>query len=307
MPTFGTAAGHDPLWITGTDGGPSFPAVGTIFNVRNGVTAAALGTITAGTSGVWSYTSSAGVDYIEVQNASGTWVGPFMSKERQQASASFLTVDNAVALSTTAPLAPSAGGFAGTANTAMRGDARVPLPPAVPGPIWLSSGAVVPMSVPTTAMAPTTLNRAHFAPLYVRTPSRAALSCTAVSVLVTSAASAGGAIRFALYPSNTDGSINLAGKLFDSGDIAATSTGVKSAAYVATVAEGLYWGAVVQHTSATSAFMQGDHRMWFPDGVTNSGAMQTFAIQNSVTGALPTTGSIIPGGDGAPLLFFTVA
>lgn len=214
---------------------------------------------------------------------------------------------DAVPLSTTTPLAPTAGGFAGTASTAMRGDARVPLPPAAPGPIWLSSGAVVPMSVPTTAMAPTTLNRAHFAPLYVRTPSRAALSCTAVSVLVTTAASAGGQIRFALYPSNTDGSINLAGKLFDSGDIAATSTGVKSAAYVSSVAEGLYWGAVVQHTSATSAFMQGDHRMFFPDSVTNTGQMQTFAIQNSVTGALPTTGSLTPGGDGAPLLFFTIA
>ena len=147
----------------------------------------------------------------------------------------------------------------------------------------------------------TSLNRATWAPFYLTK----AVKASAFAVNVSVAAAAGGTVRFGLWNAlASTGLVNLNSKLFESGEIASTSTGLKSFAQALTIpAGGPYWVGVVFHTatcSITSA--KNGPQIYLPS--TQQGFDMMFA--DGVTGAFPTSGAN-PNGDYSPLLFATLA
>jgi hypothetical protein len=241
-----------------------------------------------------------------VDNGDGGYTSsPYKLAGWQWAKDTFARLVDAVGLATASPLAPSgAVGFPGTGNTATRVDHQHPSGPGKPGGVGLS-GMTTPMHpLAASNVTPFSLSRMLLCPIYIRRPDRASLVCTTIGVNVTAAATAGGTVRFGLYGCNADGSINLANLVFQSGEIASTSTGYKSFAYTTAIPEGLYWAACVAHT-ALSTWSGSNHGMVMQGG--SPGLASEFRYVDGVTGALPTTGSTNVGGDGSPALFFAVA
>lgn len=215
----------------------------------------------------------------------------------------FVQQTDAVPLATTTPASDTVAGFAGTATTASRGDHAHLLPPARPVSIRHISGQVVPMHPIGGTLSTSTLNRAFFGPIWVSTPSRAALTPTNVGVNVSTAGSAGATVRFAMWRSTSTGAIDLTSKLFESGDILSTTTGVKNYAYTTPITEGLYWVGAVMHV-ALCQLSASSHGMIFQGG--SAGQTDDKMYLDSVTGAFTTTAPNL-GGDGVPALFFTIA
>jgi hypothetical protein len=214
----------------------------------------------------------------------------------------------AVALSNATPLAPISGGFAGTANSAMRGDAQIPLAPQRPVALGFTTGVTVVMDI-LGSPASSTLNKLNLGPVYMMQPSRAPITCTVIGINVTTGGSAGATIRFGLWKSQANGLPDLTQRLFDSGELASTATGLKTFAYTTAIPEGLYWAGVVMHTAICSVATSSGGVMRVFDGTLTpgSGGSQHMRV-DSVTSALPvvSTGLTIQG-DYVPLMYFTVA
>lgn len=212
----------------------------------------------------------------------------------------------AVALSTTTPLAGTTAGFAGTANTAARGDHQHPLPPAKPAVLGSAGSGVSSMVAIPGSNAGSTLNRANFGPLWISTISRAPLAASVIGVYVSGAAGSGGVIRFALYKADAVGLIDYSNKLFESGTISSTTTGFKSAAYTTPIPEGLYWLGVVGQVNVTGLqILTAAHGMAIQNP---SNHAQTFGALyiDGVSGTFPTSGGNV-NGDIAPNLLYTAA
>ena len=82
---FGSSKG--PYVILGVGAGNSvvFPTAGS-YNVRDSLTQAALGTVNVSATGTWSFTHATS-EQIEIEYPAGTWNGPYLSYEAQQAAA----------------------------------------------------------------------------------------------------------------------------------------------------------------------------------------------------------------------------
>lgn len=219
----------------------------------------------------------------------------------------FARITDAVGLSTVAPLAPSgAAGLPGTANSATRSDHQHPSGPHDPFAVGLTSGTTVNMRYPGSNAAGT-LNRLNLGPLYIMRPDRAALVCSVIGVFVTTLAGAGGTVRFGLYKVQAGGGPDLTQLVFDSGTISSTTTGLKTFAYTTPIPEGLYWFGVVMQT-ATCSIATADDRIRYYDPSLSAGSNGNASARvDSVTGALPTSGSVTLQGDFPPLAYFTVA
>lgn len=164
-------------------------------------------------------------------------------------------------------------------------------------------GQTVPLANPGGANGTAAINRATFAPFYLAAPAKiSALGC-----LVKVAAGAGGTVRFGLWKALASGLIDLsvAGELFESGEIASTSTGYKTAAWATTLAAGgpYYFGVVFHVAAAQIANMSSGISIINPGDTT-----QTFGMMyvDGVTGAFPTSGANV-NGDYTPLPYGILA
>lgn len=213
-------------------------------------------------------------------------------------------VSDAVPLATTGTPQPPGTATNGTQAIAARADhvhAKQPLRPTILGYSAGIQGPLAPVGNPATS----SVNRANFTPVWITTPTSGALAVASVGVDVTTAASAGGTIRFILCKAGADGLIDFTNKLVESGEISSTTTGLKTAAYTTPIPEGLYWWGVVMHVATcTIAQMVSGFNIINP-----SNYQQTFTVmyKDSVTGAFPTSGTINVNGDITPQLFYTAA
>jgi hypothetical protein len=212
---------------------------------------------------------------------------------------------DAVALATTTPLADTITGTAGTGITASRGDHAHPISPDKPAAVWIPSGT--PFAVNSSSgTASTAINRGSFGPLWMSIPSGGPLTCSTVGIEVTTGATAGGTIRFAMWKAAADGSFDFGtDKLFESGEISSTTTGLKTFAYTTPIPHGLYWFGTIMHTAACTV-RTSNHGMlnWAPGaGFTGNALM----YQDGLTGAFASSGVPNTNGDYAPYPIFTVA
>lgn len=163
----------------------------------------------------------------------------------------FVTIVNAVALSTTTPLVSTLAGTAGTANTAARGDhqhiAQAVRPSfIVPSGLWITD-----VTKSDTANANNALGALTVRPMNIVTPNHQSLSITGLGVLVGTAGSANSVVKVGIWKTNTDGTIDWT-QLVAQASLATDTAGVKKATFSAiTLPEGLYWiGGVPQGTTA---------------------------------------------------------
>ena len=214
----------------------------------------------------------------------------------------FVSIANAVALATTTPSSLGTA-FAGTANTASRGDHVHPMPPTKPFVVGFTSGMTGAFS-PQGGNGGASLNRVNFAPVWVSNLARTPVAVTALGVYVSTAASAGGTIRFGVYGSTANGLPDLTNKLFETGEISSTTVGPKLFSITTTLPEWLYWIGVVAHT-ATCQLQTSTGTIQVQDPNNSQNTFQMM-YKDGVTGALPTSG-INVNGDIAPQLLYTAA
>ena len=221
--------------------------------------------------------------------------------------ATYFKIANAIALSTTTPLKSTLNGFPGTANTAARGDHTHPVDPASGRPyaIGISSGTVF-CTCPPGGDAGSQLNRGCFGPLWLTIPNGGPFSCAGASIKVQTAGAAGATMRFGMWGVDSSGALDFSKKIFETGEIACTTTGFKNYAFTATIQPGLYWVGNIFHTAGGTAVQSANHGMiTFQDAASGSG--NTLGYRDGLTGAFPTTGSCTSNGDYAPLVWFTAA
>lgn len=232
-------------------------------------------------------------------------MGTFTHYTKAQADLIFARISSAVALSTSPAAPPAASGSAGTAVTAARGDHVHRLSPIRPSVLGAKSGTKIPMSGANGSNS-SSLNRGNFGPVWVSTYSRSALSVTAVSLLVTTPASAGGTIRFGMWAPKADGSIDFTNKIFETGEIASTSGGYANFSFAGTIPEGLYWAGQVMH-GATCSTLTSNHGI-ISVSVDTIGDFYSIGYLDGLTGAFPTVATDLHGaGDISPLPYFTFA
>jgi hypothetical protein len=218
----------------------------------------------------------------------------------------YFKIANAIALATANPQPPGVP-TAGTAGTASRGDHVHGPPPVKPYAIRIFSGSQVPMARPGGPMTAFAVNRAHFSPIYVVQNSRAPIVISKASINVTTAAGAGGVVRIALWKSDASGGWDFTQKVFESGAISTTSTGMKDYVVSATLPEGIYWQSYVPQVSNCSVMGYNNSDSGLQTQGGNPGQMADYWYQDGISGAYPGFPSPNVGGDGAFALFFTFA
>lgn len=150
------------------------------------------------------------------------------------------------------------------------------------------------------------LSRCYFRSVIIVPPGGGSGSYTAVAINITTAV-ASSTVRVGIYGSNSDGSCNLANKLMDVA-LASTATGVVSSTITLTLPAGLYWLATVQQ-GAVATFTRDSSVPPINGASAQFSGSAGFYYLSSVTGALPTTGTLLESNenDGIAALALKVA
>ena len=219
----------------------------------------------------------------------------------------YFKIANAVQLATNPPQPPSNTPSAGVTQRAAREDHVHLIPTAKPPSAKNPSSGTNGWLVKPSGTGTTVVNRAHFVAIWISTVTRASLTLSALGVYVSTAAGAGGTIRFCLYKATGTGAVDGANKVFESGEIASTSTGFKMASYAGPIPEGLYWWGVVMHIAACTIYQADPNYIVPMQHVFNTQDSAPNYYQDGVTGTFPTGDPGAPGGDITPAAFYTAA
>jgi len=166
----------------------------------------------------------------------------------------------------------------------------------------VGNGNNVPLTNPTGSGVSASLNRGCFGPFYIQSQTK----ISTLGVRVSAAGTAGATVRFGLWGANpTTGLMDYAVKYAESGEVASTTTGIKTMAAALTLAPGLYYAGAVFHTAVCSLAAA---KTPF-DLVNLADTTQTFPFmfQDGITGAFPASGAPNLNGDYIPLLYGTLA
>lgn len=225
----------------------------------------------------------------------GATLGGFKFGLWQWVKDTFVTIANAVSLATTAPLAASLAGNAGTALTASRGDhqhiAQAVRPSFIhPTGLWVTDVTKSDSVTATNALGNLTLR-----PMEIVTSNHQALSIVGLGVNVSTAGSADSVAKVGIWKANSDGTINWT-QLVAQASAPTNTAGPKKISVTGfSLPEGQYWiGGVPQGT--TAAQFRGAEPNGFgirmPHSDPTSGQVfdQIYAyMTNGITGALPTS------------------
>lgn len=217
----------------------------------------------------------------------------------------YFKIANAIQLAINPPQPSASVASAGVTQRAAREDHIHILPPAKPSTVRIASGSQVTMGKPQGTATPGATPRALFCFIYLTQPSRGLMSFSKVSFKVDNAAAAGGVGRIAMWKTTANGDWDFTQKVFESGPIATTSTGMKD--YVVSLtnlSEGIYVCGYVGQVA--QAGVSGIDTGLFGQGG-NPGQMTDFWYQDGISGAFPSTPAPNPGGDGTVAFYFTYA
>ena len=220
--------------------------------------------------------------------------------------ATYFKIANAVQLAINPPQPPSQTPSAGVTQRAAREDHVHLIPAAKPSNIRIGSGSQVVIGGKQAGTAtPGATPRALFWFIWLSQPSRAPMSFSKVSFKVDNAAAAGGVGRIAMWKTTVNGEWDFTQKIFESGAISTTSTGLKD--YVVAlnnIPEGIYVCSYVGQVA--QAGVAGVETGLYGQGG-NPGQMTDFWYQDGISGAYPGTPAPNPGGDGTVAFYFTYA
>jgi hypothetical protein len=160
------------------------------------------------------------------------------------ADSTFATIASAVSLATTTPLAPTLAGFAGTANTAARGDHQHPQQLAQPTAWNYVSGNWVAIRPRLTGSVSTRIGWLLFVPWWLQTYDRAPLVISGLGCRVGSAGSSDSTVTFAIYRATSAGAVDFTtGPIAQTAALATNTTGDKlhTLGSNLSLANGGYW------------------------------------------------------------------
>jgi hypothetical protein len=232
------------------------------------------------------------------------------------ADSTFATIASAVSLATATPLSPTASGFAGTANTAARGDHQHPHQLAQPSAWNYVSTNWVGIRPRLSGATTGRIGWLLFVPYWLQTYDRAPLVISAIGCQVGTVGSSDSTVKFAIYKATSVGAVDFTtGPLAETAALATNTSGTKTHTLGSnlSLANGGYWmGTILAGTTAAvmpAVNSNSDNPGWATGNTTPQAAGSTTAKAGQTT--FPIAGTSVTLGDdpndNIPVPFLKVA